>query len=537
MGSWLSYSIMYGGWMTVRSEVAAEERRIGEAYLERCRADFLFFARGLTIPAAMGPTPFDECIAPFQQEFFEDVAPSLHAVRDGTLPPVRRFWMERTKKAAKDSDVAICLLWLMAFPRRPILVQVSAADQEQADIIKQRASDLLYYNPWLNERVRILQNRIIGCGGVGKVKIEATDKAGSTHGPTPDLLVLNELVHVAKWPVMEAHMNNADGVPRGVVIVATNSGFRGTKAETWKKMAVENRKRWSVHVYDDVAPWLNDDDVAEAKRRNPTAEYQRLFKGKWISGIGNAVEEDVINACFRPGLGPLKRPEAGWIYGAGLDLGVSHDHAGLDVVGMNVKEQRIRIAQIRSWEPVVETAEGNLEVDLVAVEDACFDMHNVFRLAWLFYDPAAGGSFMAQRLSRKGVQMRKMSFSSSVNLTAMAQSFVQVMNDGVLECFEDERMRRDFGKFDIQRKLPTGCRLVAVSDEHGHADVGTALVVALPAAVEVLAAGGSGMDDDAELVSCGAGEDDPEDVEALPAELRDIYDAHADEDWRRGDRD
>jgi hypothetical protein len=512
-------------------ELQTDADGIDAAFMERCRDDFLFFADSLVIPAARGPSHFDACMAEFQREFFEDAVPSLHAVRDGTLPPLRRFWLERTKKAAKDSDVAICLLWLMAFPKRPVLVQVCASNQKQAGIIKRRIRDILHYNPWLNGLVRILQNKIVNADRVGEVIIEATDTAGATHGETPDLLVLNELVHVAKWSVMETHMNNADGTPRGVVVVATNSGFKGTKAEAWRKTALENRERWSVHVWSEKAPWLDDEDVAEAKKRNPPAEYQRLFRGKWVSGIGDAVEEGVIDACFRSELSQLDRPEPGWVYGAGLDLGVSHDHAGLTAIGVDVAEQRIRVARITSWEPTMETAEGNMEVDLMAVERECRRVAKVFRLDWLYYDPAAGGSFMAQRLAKAGVPMRKMSFSSPANLTAMAQGFVQVLNDGVLECFEDERMRRDFGKFDIKRRLPTGYRLVAVSDEHGHADVGTALVVTLPAAVELLATGGYGLDDEDELVSCLEEDGTREEVDGLPDELRAIYDSSADEDW------
>ena len=522
---------------TDRERVVAESRQIDEAYFVRCHADFLFFASGLTIPSAAGPMVFNDCMVNFQAEFFQSVAPSLLAVRDGKMPPARRFWVERTKKSAKDSDVAVCLLWLMAFPVRPVLVQVSAANKKQASIIKRRVSDILHYNPWLNDRVRILQNKIVNCERTGEVVIEATNTAEVAHGETPDLLVLNELVHVAKWSVMEAHMNNADGSPRGVVIVATNSGFKGTKAETWRRLALDNRSRWSVHVWRKTAPWLDAADLSDAKRRNTPSEYRRLWEGKWVSGKGDAVDEDIIDLCFRPNLAPLKVPEPGWIYGAGLDLGVNHDHAGLTAIGMHVKEQRIRIVQIRSWEPVMETSEGHLEVDLMAVEECCFRMHKTFRFAWLCYDPSTGGSFMAQRLSRVGVPMRKMSFSVPANLTAMAQTFVQVMNDGVLECFEDERMRRDFGKFDIVRKMPAGYRLVAVSDEHGHADVGTALVVALPAAVEVLSVGGYGLDDDTELVMYETEKATPDEVEAMPAELREIYEVHADGDRRHDGRD
>jgi len=136
-------------------------------------------------------------------------------------------------------------------------------------------------------------------------------------------------------------MNNADGVPQGVVIVSTNAGIKGTEAEQWKQNAVEQSgKRWSVHLWSHKAPWLSDEDVEEAKRRDPVGmEYDRLWEGKWISGVGGAVDEDSIDRCFRLE-GPLEGPESGWQYLAAFDLGISHDHSGIIVIGVNERDQR-----------------------------------------------------------------------------------------------------------------------------------------------------------------------------------------------------
>lgn len=517
------------------SSVREEEDNIRAAYRAGAADDFMLFVSGLVIPSASGPQRFGSCMEPFQTECFRSLAPSLRAVRDGYMPPWRRFWMERTKKASKDNDLACCLLWLMAFPIRPVLVQVCAADQKQAGIIKRRVVDLLYYNLWLDELVCVQQNRILGAGRLGETVIEATDATGGAHGETPDLLILNELVHVAKWPVMEAHMNNATGVPRGVVVVSTNAGFKGEKPEVWRKTALADKDRWRVHIWDKRAPWVSAEDVAEAKRRDPIgAEYSRLWGGKWISGVGDAVTEEAIDACFRAD-GPLEGPEAGWIYFAGLDLGVSHDHAGIVVVGANEAEQRLRVAWLKGWRPSVPNNKGVLEVDSEAVEEACVTACELFRVWWFGYDPAAGGSFMAQRLRKRGLEMREMSFGAT-NLTLMATTFVQALSDRRLECYEDDegRLRRDFGKFDITYKPPGRYKLEAVSDEYGHADVGTALVICLPEAVALLD-GVQGLSSDDVL----AREDDgkplsDEEVEDLPDELRGIYNAIGKE-WE-GDR-
>jgi hypothetical protein len=56
-----------------------------------------------------------------------------------------------------------------------------------------------------------------------------------------------------------------------------------------------------------------------------------------------------------------------------------------------------------------------------------------FGIEWFGYDPATGGSFMAQRLRRKGVPMREMTFASSSNQTLMAVSFFTSVKSGRLE--------------------------------------------------------------------------------------------------------
>jgi hypothetical protein len=254
-----------------------DEVQLGEdAYREKSRESFDCFVRGLTIPAASGPMMFELVMADFQREFFKSIGPSLHAVMEGTMPPARRFWLERTKKTSKDGDIACCIIWLMAFGTRPILCQVCAANADQAAIIEDRARAIIHYNTWLNGYVEIVE-KIIRSKRRPRTtitRIESTSSAGAAQGPTPDVLVLNELVHVDRWSVMQAHMNNANGVPQGIVIVATNAGVKGTSAEVWRKNAIAEKDRWRTHIWSKKAPWLSDDDMADAKKMDPIgSEY------------------------------------------------------------------------------------------------------------------------------------------------------------------------------------------------------------------------------------------------------------------------
>ena len=512
--------------MTPDELVAAEME-----YRRRSRKDFLTFAGGLLIPSASGPQVFDQCMAPFQHECFRALEPSLKAVRDWKMPPIRRFWIERTKKAGKDSDLAVCLLWLVAFSERPLLVQVCAANRGQASIIKRRSEDLLKLNPWLKEFVTVQQNRLHGPTRNQEVVIEATDVTGGAHGETPAVLVLNELVHVAKWKAMEDHMNNADGVPQGVVIVSTNAGIKGTKAELWRREAMESKGRWKVMAYRGRAPWVSDEDVAEAKRRDPVgSEFKRLWVGQWVLGTGGAVMEDKLEACFRHD-GPMVSRVPGWEFAAGLDLGRSHDHAGLSVLGANMKEQRLRVAWVKGYAPSLKNDKGVMEVDSDEVERACLWAMKTYNLSWFGYDPAEGGGFMAQRLRKQGLPMREMTFGAK-NLNIMARAFTGAVNDGKLECYDDPegRLRRDFGKFQFKDRGILGYKLEAVSDEYGHADVGTALVIVLPKAIEMIGGLPGLLPDDELMMDMGEKPITKEEYKEMPDSMREIMEAYDDMD-------
>lgn len=511
--------------------ILEEEAEIESAYRLNSEKDFLCFSRGITIESSLGPRVFENCMAGFQRVCFEEIAPSLHDVRYGRMPEIRRWWIERTKKASKDADLAIIMLWLLAFPVRPLYMQVGAADREQASIVKERMLHLLHWNPWLNDHVELVSwearsKKLLSNGShMARMNIMSSDIAGS-HGGTPDVLIINELSHVRKWEFVENLMDNADGVAQGMVIIATNAGFRGTKAEQWRHNAMKSDE-WCSHYWAKPAPWHSRATIAEAKLRNPISRYNRLWMGRWASGHGDALNGDDVDKCFSLRC-CLSRPEPGWVYLGGLDLGVSHDHSGLVVLGVNSQEQKIKLAWMKAWEP-----RKSGEVDLIEVEDVCKSMSQLFRLDRLYYDPHQA-KLMAQRLQRAGVPMREMTFSSPTNLTKMATTLLQVVESGKLYCYDvDGRLWRDFGKFNVVEKT-YGFRLEAVSDEYGHADVGTALVIALPAAVDLL--NHSSFSGEDEMCGVDGVELSEQEISDLPKEFKDIYEAEDDEDFGQGAR-
>src|SRR5688500_14141124 len=137
-----------------------EEEHVFNLWLGQAKEDFYFFVRGLQVATEGGSRCFENVMAMFQRKVFEEMRPSIKQLRDGLMPFWRRWWKERTKKAAKDADMALMVIWLTAFPTRPFYGQIGAANKEQASIVKKRIEHLLYWNKWLNEYMEVIQWKI-----------------------------------------------------------------------------------------------------------------------------------------------------------------------------------------------------------------------------------------------------------------------------------------------------------------------------------------------------------------------------------------
>ncbi len=435
------------------------------------------FQAALIIPSAHGTVRFGDVMGDFQQERFAGINPALISIAQGDKPEFGRHWWEATKGASKDSDLAVCLLWLLAFSKRPLTCQVGAADMDQADELRKAAKDILRLNEWLAGRIQLQSMKIICKANGSECEIIAADVAGS-HGARPDVLILNELSHVTKQEFAENLMDNAAKVPHGLAVIATNSGFQGTWQERWRGIALDS-PRWKTHIYSRPSPWLDDAEMDEAKRRNSHARYMRLWWGVWASGAGDALDQEDIQSAINPLLKPVVTPSPEWFYVGGLDLGIKHDHSALIVIGGNQKTLRLRLAHAQSWSPDPETG----KVDLMAVERAILDANKRFSLRTCGYDPYQA-ALMAQRLELQGVRLKEVPFTGAA-LNLMASTLLDVFRSRRIELFDCPQLIADLRRLTIEEKS-YGYRLSATRDDTGHADLATSLAVALPIAVEHL---------------------------------------------------
>lgn len=432
------------------------------------------FQEEVILPGVDGEARFGDIMADFQRERFAAINPALVAIANGKRPEIGRHFWEATKGCSKDTDLAICLLWLLAFSGRPLVCQVGAADQDQADELRLAAKAIVGLNPWLAEVISVQASEIVCKRTDSTCTIVPADVAGS-HGSRPDVLIINELSHITRREAAENWRDNAAKVNRGLVVIATNAGLENTWQFDWREEA-RTSDRWFFHQWAKPSPWIDPAEVAESERRNSRARHLRLFWGVWARGVGDALDPDRIDARIVLA-GPADCTPEGWVTIGGLDLGVKKDHSAFVVVGINGTARRISLFNCQSWAPL-----GG-QVQLPEVRAAIAAANRRYGLKEVWFDPSQA-LLMAQDLQlEEAIYMRERVFSGA-NLNAMATALLEVFRGGTIDLFNDAQLIDDLKRLNIVERQ-FGMKLEAPADTtRGHCDRALALAITLPAAIE-----------------------------------------------------
>jgi len=459
--------------------------------IDRWKADPLAFAEDLILPAGTGDARFGDIMAPFQRERFAVLANDLRALLTRAKPAVQNHWWEATKGASKDTDLAVATLWLLTFADKPLLVQIGAADREQAGELRKAALGILAANSWIGDRVKIENWKLKNTDGA-EAEIISADVAGS-HGSRPDLLIINELhaITEGRREFAENLADNAAKVPHGVRVVATNAGFQGTWQFQWRENARTHPERWYFNSWDQPAPWISAADIEEARRRNSSARFKRLWGGQWVPSTGDAIDATDVEGCIVTA-GPMEAWAESWCFVAGLDLGTKHDHAAIVVLGVEPGSGICRLAAVRSWRPDPLTG----VVDLIAVQRGVRELLEFYGVEWTGYDPTQA-ELLAQQLAAEGWCMEEQWFVGR-HLNAMATALMGAFRSRTIQLFREPELVADLMRLTIVERS-WGYKLTAASDDAGHADRAIALSIVLPVALEL--ANAAPDDDDSRLVN------------------------------------
>ena len=413
-------------------------------------------------------------------------------------PATMRAYLERPRGHSKTTDLATIAVWSLAFATRPLRGYCYAADRDQARLLRDAIETIVRLNPWLESILSVdahkVSNRADGHPGKGgSLTVESCD-VGSSYGILPDLIIADELTHwTGDGSLWHSLLSSAAKRSGCLLVIISNAGF----VESWQwavREAARTDDDWYFSRLDGpIASWITSDRLAEQRRMLPTIAYARLWENLWSTGGGDALTPEDIDAAFVDDLVPMTARETGWLYVAGVDLGVKRDNAA--VVTLAVPSGgtggRIRLAANRLWKPV-----PGRKVDLLDIEGYLVGLDATFGLENIVFDPWQA-ELLAQRLESDTAHKRRNArrrFWKQPWCREVPPSGTNLRNQATLtlECFADRRLllypceplRRDLLKLRVEEKS-YGYRLTSPRDGDGHGDTFAAFALALLVAHEL----------------------------------------------------
>lgn len=482
---------------------------ISQATFKRYASDPSAFRDELTVDVDGVARRFGDVMDPWQRKDFAALDPALMKCngRSPKSTDVRmRAYLERSRGHSKTTDLAVMACWALAFATRPLKGYAYAADRDQARLLRDAMQTVVRLNPWLDDILSVDAGKVVNRandhpGEGGSLTIEASD-VGSSYGILPDLLIADELVHWeenAGSGLWQSLISSAAKRSNCLLTVITNAGF----VDSWQwavREAARTDSNWIFSRLDGPqASWLTPARLAEQRRMLPAIAYARLWENQWSTGGGDALTPADIAAAFVEGLNPMTGKESGWLFVAGIDLGLTRDCSAVVVLGVpsGGLAGKVRLAHTKLWRPT-----PGKKVDLLDVERHLLELDEQFDLEFCAFDPWQM-EHLAQRLDadaghRKRNQRRHFGTQpwmreippTAANLRAQATLVIECFQDHRVQLYDCDPLRRDLLKLRVEEKASgTTFRLTSPRDGEGHGDTFSAFSNALLIAHEIAGKG------------------------------------------------
>lgn len=491
------------------------------------QADPKAFRNALVIDADGGARALGKCIDSFQRKDFEALDESWQRVA-GQRKECRylRAYLERPRGHSKTSDLAVMVTWVLFASSRRLTGVAAAADKDQAKLLRDAVERLVRANRWLQQLLTIDRYRVHNKHTGSELEMISSD-AATSYGLTPDFILCDELTHWGNDELWVSLFSAAAKRVNCMLVIISNAGTGCGSSWQWKlREAARLDSGWYFHSLDGPqASWISEKHLAEQRRLLPPQFYDRLWNNIWAAGAGDALREDDIAAAIKL-KGPLSGRKPGWVFYAGLDLGLSRDASALAIVGRHVgyedepkpkkleelddttrtlieagllesnplfdhrqlsiaspdagtikwhhPSNKLALAYLRVWQP-----ERGKRVKLGPIEAKLVELHRRFNLACVATDPWQAAQLI-ERARQKGIRAEPID-PNPKNLRAICSEMLEAFNERRLKLFKNDRLLSDLRALRIEEKS-YGMRLTSPRGPNGHGDAATALGLALLAA-------------------------------------------------------
>jgi hypothetical protein len=458
----------------------------------RYASDPAAFRNDLLVDVSGNVRKFGDVMDDWQKDDFASLDPALLRCAGRSNEPAKtRAYYERPRGHSKTHDIAVTCVWALAFSTRPLKGYCFAADKDQAALLKDAMQTVVRLNPWLSDildvQKNLVINRAVGHPGEGGTLTIETSDVASSWGILPDIIVADELTHwQGDGSLWHSLISSAAKRTGCLLMTIANAGF----ADSWQwnvREAARTDDAWIFSRLDGpVASWMTPDRLAEQRRMLPPVAFARLWLNQWSSGGGDVFRPEDIDAAFQSDLQPMTGSESGWLFVAGVDLGLTRDCSAVVTLAVPDKRwDRIRLADHRLWRPTV-----GQKIDLREVETYILELDRRFGLEQVAFDPWQA-ELLASRLEahsqrrRRNQQRRAWAQPwmvavqpTGASLREQASLVIESFNDHRLALYDCQPLKRDLIKVRCEEKS-YGIRLVSPRDAEGHGDSFSAFALAL----------------------------------------------------------
>jgi hypothetical protein len=435
------------------------------------------YGRGLLVETDHGSKTYDQILDPWQRDDRDAMIRGwLRAVRGETVSggPSRAFF-ERPRGHSKTLDSSVWASWALFAAPRSIRGLWAAGDKDQARLGRDKIDSCCRLNPWLADVLTVNSYNVTNRHTGSRLEIISSD-APTSYGETPDFVLVDEITAWTEAGEALWHSLLSSAAKRGhcVLTVIANAGMGQGVSWQWNlREAIRQDPAWYFsRLNGPQASWITPEQIDEQRRLLPAKAFNRLWLNLWTADIGDCLDSaDVEACCTLPG--PIPCYMEPYFFCGSLDLGLKNDHSALCILAIGPNRDRFKLASVKSWAPDSITG----QVNLMQVEQECFEAAQRYRLHSICYDPWQS-ELLAQRLVARGVQMVSWPFTAR-NMNLMATTILSVFKNRTLAMYRDADVIRDLMRLSIVER-PSGFKLTATRDKMGHADRAIAIAIGLP---------------------------------------------------------
>ncbi len=387
-------------------------------------------------------------------------------------------FMSRGRGGSKTTDLAgVVVAAMLAQAPAAARLYGLAADRDQGRLLIDAISGFRARTPELAGALEVGAYRVTAARSGATLDVIAAD-APSAWGLLPWFVIVDELAQWAATPgprlLWEAVTSAVAKLDDARLAVLTSAG----DPAHWSRKVLEHALAdplWRVHEVPGPVPWLDEERLAEQRRRLPESSYRRLFLNEWTASEDRLVAPDDLAAAAVLD-GPLA-PEPTRRYVIGLDIGLTNDATvaavvhGETMLDPDAKGEvgtRIVLDRLEVWQGT-----RAQPVDLSDVE-AWIDLSaRSYNHASVVFDPWQA-VHLTQRLRSRGVRIVEFTFSAQ-SVGRLASTLHQLLRSRTISLPDDPELLDELANVRLVERTPGVHRIEHDADKHDDRAIALAL--------------------------------------------------------------